>query len=419
MRLLSAHTVFTLNGPPLRNGIVAVADDGEILGVVDPASEEGRAYLRRPGLPETEPFDGFLCPGFINAHGHLELAHMKDKLSQGGGLMQFISEIVSRRSDAGPVQVIKAILRAEEEMRSNGIVGAGDICNTADTLEIKRGSAIRWHSFVEVFDIDPERAGDAFADGLKLAARFTDSLGSGTVSVTPHAPYSVSVQLLEKLDTCAYENGSLLSIHNQESAAEDEMFRDGRGAMYDLMKKFGLGAGRRLPTGFSSPASTLVHLQRCHRILLVHNTFTLPEDVDWVLRYTPQAWWCLCPNANRYIENRLPDISMLAGKVNDRIVIGTDSYASNTSLSILDELKTITAEFPQLPLDTLLRWSAKNGAGFFGWKDLGTLEAGKRPGINLLTGVDAAGGRLTASANVQPLVPAGNRLENAERHLAG
>lgn len=418
MRFLSAHLVFTLAGPPVRNGIVALDDNGTVLEVIDPASEAGKSFAGRPEHSSVESFDGFLCPGFVNAHGHLELAHMKGKMSQGRGLLQFISEIVAKRGDAGPVPVIKAIYRADEEMVAHGIVAAGDICNTDDTLDIKKTSAIRWHSFVEVFDIDPERADDVFTEGLKLAAKFADGLGSGTVSVTPHAPYSVSVPLLQKLDACAYENASLLSLHNQESSAEDEMFRDGRGAMYDLMKKFGLGAGRRLPTGFSSPASTLVHLQRCHRMLLVHNTFTQPEDVDWVLRYTPQAWWCLCPNANRYIEGRLPDIPMLSSKAHDRIAIGTDSYASNSSLSILEELKTIAAEYPDIPLDSLLQWSSKNGAAFFGWKDLGTLEKGKRPGINLLTGVDVSGGRLTASSGVRPLLPAGKYHEREERHPA-
>ena len=134
----------------------------------------------------------------------------------------------------------------------------------------------------------------------------------------------------------------------------------------------------------------------------MHNTFTAQSDVDWALQYSDRLWWCLCPKANLYIEGRLPDVDMLASSVSKRIVIGTDSYASNTSLSILEELKTLAHHFPDLSLQELISWSTKNGAEFFGWKELGTLEKGKRPGINLITGVKE--GRLTDGSAVTKLI---------------
>jgi cytosine/adenosine deaminase-related metal-dependent hydrolase len=88
-----------------------------------------------------------------------------------------------------------------------------------------------------------------------------------------------------------------------------------------------------------------------------------------------------------YIENKLPDYNLFIQE-KARVTIGTDSLASNWSLSVLDELKTITKHFPEIPLQTLLTWATKNGADFLGFNQLGTIEKGKKPGLNLLKNVD-------------------------------
>ena len=407
VRLITSDILFTANDAPIPNGLVAVEEDGTIVEVIDPETDEGKKFMNQPGLPAVEYFPGFLCPGFVNAHCHLELSYLKGKLSEGKGLMQFISEIVALRDEANREEKFEAVRQAEAEMKGNGIVAVGDICNTLDTVDSKSQSSIRWHNFIEIFDIDPVRAESVFAEGVELAGQFAGMNGMDHVSITPHAPYSVSVELLEKINSCAYENASLLTLHNQESAGEDLMFREGTGDLFETMKKFGWSADRHLPTGFSSLASTLVHLLRCHRIMLVHNTYTSPADVGWAGRYSSQVWWCLCPNANLFIENRLPNIAMLAGKVPSRLLVGTDSYASNWSLSILDELKTISRHFPGIALDDMIRWSSRNGAEFFGLhRQLGTIEKGKKPGMNHLKNVDVDNQRLTDETTVHPLVTA-------------
>ena len=405
MRLITSDILFTANDAPIRNGSIAVDEEGTIHEVIDPETDAGKKFLNQPGLPAVEFFPGFICPGFVNAHCHLELSYLKGKMSEGKGLLQFISEIVAKRDEFSSEKKKEAARQAEAEMKGNGIVAVGDICNTLDTAELKRNSLIRWHNFIEIFDIDPVRADAVFSEGVELAGQFAGNNGMDHISITPHAPYSVSVELLEKINSCAYENASLLTLHNQESAGENLMFREGTGDLFETMKKFGLSADRRLPTGFSSLSSTLVHLQRCHRIMLVHNTYTSPADVDWAGRYSSQVWWCLCPNANLFIENRLPNITMLAGKIPSRLLVGTDSYASNWSLSILDELKSISRHFPGIALDDMIRWSSRNGAEFFGLnRQLGTLEKGKKPGLNHLENVDVENQRLTDETTVHPLV---------------
>jgi cytosine/adenosine deaminase-related metal-dependent hydrolase len=139
------------------------------------------------------------------------------------------------------------------------------------------------------------------------------------------------------------------------------------------------------------------------KILLVHNTVTTPEDIHYAMANHQHLYWCFCPNANLYIENKSADYQAFIS-AHARCVVGTDSYASNWSLSILDELKTISRNAPDISLETLLQWATNNGAEFLNYDaQLGTLEKGKQPGINLIYDLDIDHLHLTPATKVKSL----------------
>ena len=116
-------------------------------------------------------------------------------------------------------------------------------------------------------------------------------------------------------------------------------------------------------------------------MIFVHNTFTTTTDIEVAQTLLKNVYWCLCPNANLYIENTLPDIAMLA-KHGNTICIGTDSLASNHQLSILAELQAIKDHYPSIDWETLLRWGTFNGSLALQMNDIaGTIEPGKQPGL--------------------------------------
>lgn len=82
---------------------------------------------------------------------------------------------------------------------------------------------------------------------------------------------------------------------------------------------------------------------------MVHNTFSTEGEINIISEEFKNLFWCTCPKANLYIENRLPDYKTWL-QVTDKICIGTDSLASNNSLSILDEIQTIQKNFPEIKL---------------------------------------------------------------------
>src|SRR4030095_17055887 len=117
------------------------------------------------------------------------------------------------------------------------------------------------------------------------------------------------------------------------------------------------------------------------RTLFIHNTLTSSEDIKAAQAWNKNVFWATCPNANLYIENRLPTYSSFL-ETNANVTIGTDSLSANWQLSILEEMKTISKYQSYIPFDTLLKWATLNGALALGMEDeLGSIEIGKRPGI--------------------------------------
>ena len=277
-------------------------------------------------------------------------------------------------------------------------------CNNsiAKHFYIKTKSKIQYHTFVEVFDLHPNRAEEVFEKG-KLLLQELKLLGLKG-SLVPHATYTVSQKLLKKISEFSYEPEAILCIHNQETSSENEMFRGRKGELFQFLNKASLHFNEWKQTGFNALPSTLVHLPNCNKIGLVHNTYTVADDITWAHLYSMQIFWCLCPNANLFIENRLPDIPVFI-RNSCRIILGTDSYASNWSLSILDEMKRIHTFFPEINFQTMLAWATIRGAEFLGLhRSIGSFEKGKKPGVNLLEHVEMEKLQLTGETKVVKII---------------
>ena len=217
----------------------------------------------------------------------------------------------------------------------------------------------------------------------------------------PHAPYSVSVLLFRFIGE---EPDKIISIHNQESAEENLMFREKRGKIIEFFSLMGMDFSNWKASGKSSLQTVLNYFPKKNNVLLVHNTFTDAEDIKFAEAYSKNIYWVTCPNANLYIENKLPNYNLFIA-AEAKITIGTDSLASNYSLSILDELKTISQKFPEINLEMLLQWATLNGAKALGLQnELGSFEKGKKPGVLLLENINLDTVSLTSESKVKRLV---------------
>ena len=331
---------------------------------------------------DIQSFDGILTPGFINAHCHLELSHMKDMIPAHAGLQEFVKQIVSLRKVEEHV-IQESIEKAEAEMLANGIVAVGDISNTLDTLAQKAKHNLAYYTFVELYDLDPTRAQDKLNAGIEIQKTFEQNCIRA--SLVPHAPYSVTNSLWKLLSE--HFGAHTISMHTQETPDENDFFKTKTGSFLGMYERTKVSLDFFEPTGLSSLQSVLPIFKNAHTSILVHNSFTNANDISAVKKQMPNTFWCLCPNANQYIEQTMPPIELLrTGSAN--IIVGTDSYASNWSLNILDELKTIQKHNPQIPLDEMLGWATLHGARALQMdKHLGSFEIGKKPGVVIIENI--------------------------------
>lgn len=330
---------------------------------------------------DVESFNGILSPGFINCHCHLELSHLKNVIPPHTGLIDFLCSVVTKRGFEQEL-IQEEIRKAEQEMYENGIVAVGDIGNTADTAAVKRNSKIRWHNFVEVLGFTDEKASSnlqqysAVAEQLKTHQR---------TSLVPHAPYSISPLTFQLINDATA--GQIISIHNQETAAEDELYKTGAGDFLRLFQIFGFNGSPFPVTGTTSIRSYLPYFNKQQTVFLIHNTCMPEEDVRWANEYSAandlQLVYCLCINANLYIENKVPPVVYFQQQ-HCHLVLGTDSYSSNWQLSIAKEIQALL-QHTAVTAEQALQMATLNGAKALQWQqDLGSFEKNKQPGIVLI-----------------------------------
>lgn len=370
MKKYTADLIFTLAGEPLKEHVIVADNDGKIIDV---------DALSNHDISSVESYKGIITPGFINTHCHLELSHMKGLVNTGTGLLEFIENVVKYR-DFPQEQIFDAIERADQEMYEGGIVAVGDISNKADTASTKVKSKINYYTFVEMFDFMQSSMTEATIEQYKAVYDKHSDEDGNKKSFVPHAPYTVSEGLYEHIRNENYQYNTI-SIHNQETPAEDELFKTKTGGFIDFYNKFGFSLDKFEATGKSSIHTAMNYMNAMVKTLFVHNTLTTAEDIakahDWNFR----TYWATCANANLYIENKLPNYKAFV-EADAKMTIGTDSLTSNWQLSILEEMKTIKKYKSFLPFETLLTWACKNGAEALGYEDtLGTIEKGKTPGL--------------------------------------
>lgn len=390
MKRICAELLFTNTGAPIEHGIVECDTGGKILRVLAPGEEgystDGARFI-----------EGWVCAGFINAHCHLELSHLKGLICERIGLNGFIDALGELQSFEQERKQ-QAIVDADKLMQTEGIVAVIDICNTACSFEVKVESPIFYHSLIELFGIREERADALIKQGVDLYGELM-TLPIANGNITPHAPYSLSPRLRQKIkEHCDATKQSIYSIHFMETISEAALFRDGSGNMAERLRAMGLITDaflcikshpfRHIEPGFPAKGP----------LVFVHGTYLDCETLDMMRSYANRLWFALCPNANLFIEGQMPDLELIR-KFTDKIVLGTDSLASNHNLSILEEMKTIQYRYPEISSEELVCWSSRNAAELIGKADVfGKIEAGMRPGLVQIGNVNKVSKKLTKSS---------------------
>ena len=366
MRFISANRIF--NGIEfLKKDSVLILNEQGVLTEIINSNEVDSAKI--------EMFDGIITPGFINTHCHLELSYLKDVIPQQTGLVEFAKSMITKRSGFSENEMHTAIEKADAFMKQNGIVAVGDISNTSISFKTKQKSKIHYHTFIELIGLNPDKKETILNLGITLLNDLRKLGLSG--SLAAHAPYSTSVQLIEAITNYNLKNNSPFSIHNQESEEENKFLQGKTSDFYKLFAFLKIDINWFKPN-YRSSLNVYSNLLTNKKNILAHNTFTYKEDYS----SAKNAFWCLCPSANLYIENTLPNYNLLLENT-QQICFGTDSLASNSDLDILKEASVFYSKTNNLELT--LKGLAFTGANALNIEDsFGSLIKGKNAGLNLI-----------------------------------
>lgn len=330
-----------------------------------------------------EFYSGILCAGFVNAHSHIELSYLRGAITEGEGFAAFAESIGKVRGNFSEEERVAAIEETDRAMWQEGIDAVGDIVNGVTSFSTKASSPIYYHNFVEVF-------------GLRECnlERQRELLKYPNTSLTPHSIYSVPD--IPFREVCNDDADAPLSIHFLESSAEKALYR-GCGSLHEWYSKVGF---KHDFLHYGSPTERIVKcVPKDKRVLLVHNCEITEQDIEMLFdHFIAPLSFALCPRSNAYISGVKPQSVELLRARGVNICIGTDSLASNWSLSMIEELKM----FRDVPLVELLQWATINGAKALGIADkYGSIEVGKRSGIVNITGVDLENFTLTPTAKAR------------------
>lgn len=388
---VTAEFVYTLESPqPIRNGYVEYDEtDGTIISVGSCAEGE-----------TVEP--GALVPGFVNAHCHVELSHLHKKFRKGTGMAGFIDQINELRDWAGLEAKAQLVQEWMDKMWADGVSAMADISNDDSSFDVKGSHKMYTRTFLEVFGSEPHMCEGVMAEVTELG-RVADKAGIDAAP-TPHSCYTMSPQLLSASAAAGLAKG-YLSYHSQESQEEEDLLRSGSGAMYENRRRSGMSTPP--VTGESSLKYFLDRLADAklapydEHILLVHNVCLAQDDIDAAKKVMNNVYWAVCPLSNIFIHNALPPIPLMR-RNGLAITLGTDSLSSNDDLDMVKEMYCLHANFPEVPMSEILTWASMNGAAFLSKEDtLGSLSAGKKPGVVRISEIDGEGFVTSASKSVR------------------
>ncbi len=429
MIVLRAAWVVPVDQPPIREGWVAV-DRGRIAGVGagDPAVGAGNPEGLPPhedrggnpsGLPASAPItirnlgQVALMPGLVNAHTHLELSWLANRVPPSTCFTSWIKQLFAARGGsverADDPRVLDAAHDAARQAREMGTVAVGDISNSLASVAPIKASRLHGIAFHELVGFK-DTTGDLVARTRQVRSAVRERSGV-RVSVAPHAPYSVSPELFRAI-RAELDAGDepRTSVHVGESEEEMQLLADGTGEWRRMLSWIGAWRDDWTPPG-AGPVEYLDSLGMLNDQTLVVHGVQLTDDS---LRRVGEigATLVTCPRSNQWVGVGVPPIERfyLSGA---RVAIGTDSLASVADLNLFEELKAMRWLAPGVPARRLIESATRVGAEALGLADrLGTLSAGKLaevvavtlPGTvsdieeHLVSGIDPSAIRWAASA---------------------
>ncbi len=360
--IVRARTVVTMDGPPIDNGAVVISENRIVdVGQFDQIKKRNTGEI-------VDLAEQALLPGLINAHCHLDYTCLRGKISPQKTFADWIRAINAEKAKLSPKDYLSSINEGFAEAKGFGTTTVANLTAFPDLVpEIH--APIRTWWFAELIDVRaPERAseiGDLAIESLKLAPNW---------GLAPHALFTASKNLYERCDEIARGQNVLLTTHLAESREEMEMFHDASGSLYDFMKNIGRpmdDCGNETPLelfldligrGGSPNRPRAIEVNRPYPSWIVaHLNELTASDFELLERSKRQFHVVHSPRSHDYFKHSQFPFERLHS-LGFNVCLGTDSLASNESLSLFAEMRAFQRSEPGISPDEILKMVTLNPA---------------------------------------------------------
>jgi cytosine/adenosine deaminase-related metal-dependent hydrolase len=371
-----ARWVLPIDRPPLDGGVVTVSG-GRIAAVGENLS----------GEPPQDLGDVALLPALVNAHTHLEFSLLDTPLGQPGmPFPDWIKTLVEHRNQQNKALFVetdgfarhrrRAADKGLQELREAAVVGVGEVATPGWPHESLPASGLRVVLFLELLGLDRSKEPQLLA----LAQRFIDEVedvgSSLRPGLSPHAPYTVSLELVEQVCQLAAQERVSVAMHLAESREELQLLAQHSGPLVEVLQGLDAWHPDAIRRG-ARPLDYLEQLAKAPRALVIHGNYLANDEIAFIASHRDRMSVVHCPRTHAYFgHSEYPLHQMTAAGV--RVAVGTDSRASNPDLRVWEELRLLATQHPNLSHEQILRMGTLDGAEALGYGDrLGSITTGK------------------------------------------
>jgi aminodeoxyfutalosine deaminase len=365
--IVRARVIVTMDGAPIKNGAVAVSGDR----IVD-VGKFPEVSARYSGQQLVDLGEQVLMPGLVNAHCHLDYTSLRGKIPRQKSFTDWIRAINAEKSKLSPQDYVTSINEGFAEAKQFGTTTIANLTAFPELIRQLLDTPIRTWWFAELIDVrSPNRTNELFDSAIESLKPAQNP------GLAPHALFTASKNLYQRCEEARKD--VLLTTHLAESREEMEMFRDGSGSLYQFMENIGRDMG---DCGHETPVELFVgaagdRAQPKHWIIAHLNELT-ESDFELLEKVKTKFHVVHSPRSHGYFGHS-PFQSERLRRLGFNICLGTDSLASNESLSLFAEMRAFQRSDPEISPEKIFEMVTVNPASALHQeKTLGWIQPGFR-----------------------------------------
>lgn len=366
MLILKAKYLFKGPDSLIEDGIVSI-NDGKIIFAGRLKDYEGNEEVETVDLGNSA-----IIPGLINAHTHLDLTSLHGRINYNASFTDWVKQVIDAKSKWKEDDYRSSIRAGIAKSIESGTTTVADITRNDYTLDELINSKLRKSIFYELIDFNPSTAENTI-DNFKDRISSIKNTPLLNIGISPHAPYTVSKELYKRCSKISEELDINVATHLSETREEIEFLTKGTGRLADLLKSRNMLNGWKHPG--VRPITYLSNMRILNnKCLLIHCNYVSESEISDIEKSKSSV--VFCPRSHRFFGHKHHPFSQYIER-NINVALGTDSLASNDSLSVLDEMKFIYKDHKDIGPQHILYMGTTAGAIALGLEDnIGRIEAG-------------------------------------------